>query len=116
MKSLLLIALFTVLGITACKTTSSSEKTATFKVWGNCGKCKKTIEGACAVDGIKEKDWNVDSKLMTVKFDTTKVSLDQIEQLIAKVGYDNEVYFGDDYAYAKLENCCQYERRPFEAK
>lgn len=116
MKSFFLIVLFSIVGFTACKTVSSSEKTATFKVWGNCEKCKKTIEGACAIDGIREKDWNVDSKLMTVKFDTIKVSLDQIEQLIAKVGYDNDAYFGDDYAYAKLESCCQYERRPFEAK
>lgn len=116
MKTFFLIVFISIVGLTACKTASSSEKTATFKVWGNCEKCKKNIEGACTIDGIKEKDWNVDSKLMTVKFDTTKVSLDKIEQLIANVGYDNDAYFGDDYAYAKLESCCQYDRRPFEPK
>lgn len=116
MKSILVIFLFAVLGFTSCKTATTSEKTSSFKVWGNCEKCKKTIEGACAIDGIKEKDWNIESKLFTVKYDTTKISLDEIQQMIAKVGYDNENYFGDDYAYAKLESCCQYERKPFEMK
>ena len=45
--------------------------------------------------------------MMTVKFDTTKISLDAIEQLVAKSGYDNDAYYGDDYAYGKLPACCQ---------
>ena len=53
---------------------------------------------------------------MTVKFDTTKITLDGIQQLIAKSGYDNDGYYGDDYAYGKLQDCCQYERKPFELK
>ncbi len=116
MKSIFAFIIISILGITACNTVSTSEKTVSFKVWGNCEKCKKTIESSCSIDGVKEKEWNVESKLMTVKFDTTKISLDQLEQLIAKSGYDNDAYFGDDYAYAKLESCCQYERRPFESK
>jgi len=116
MKSFFYIICISILALFSCKTTSAPEKTATFKVWGNCEMCKKTIEGSCAIDGVREKDWNIESKLMTVKFDTTKVTLDEIQQSIAKVGYDNEVYFGDDYAYGKLESCCQYERRPFELK
>ena len=89
-------------------------KTETFKVWGNCDKCKKTIENASNIDGVTEKKWDVESKLMTVTFDTTKVKLDQIQHIIAKSGYDNDKYYGDDYAYDKLESCCQYERKPFE--
>ena len=53
-------------------------------------------------------------KLITVKFDTTKVRLNDLQQLISKSGYDNDKYFGDDYAYGKLEDCCQYERKPFD--
>jgi len=99
----------------SCKT-DSVEKTETFKVWGNCDKCKVTIETSVSVDGVLEKDWNVDSKLITVKFDTTKISLNGIQELIAKSGYDNDGYYGDDYAYGKLPECCQYERKPFELK
>ena len=115
MKPLYYIIFFLTFGMYSCKT-SSSEKVETFKVWGNCEKCKKTIESACAVDGVIEKNWDVESTLMTVKFDTTKITLDGIEQLIAKSGYDNNAYYGDDYAYGKLPDCCQYERKPFDLK
>jgi len=115
MKFLFYTIFFLSLGFFSCKT-NSSEKTDTFKVWGNCEKCKVTIEKSVSVDGVVEKDWNMESKLMTVKYDTTKISLNGIQQLIAKAGYDNDGYYGDDYAYAKLPECCQYDRKPFELK
>ena len=103
--------------VVSCKTeTKSATKTESFKVWGNCEKCKKTIEGAVNMDGVVEKNWSPESTLMTVKFDTTKVSIDKIQKAIALAGYDNDKYYGDDYAYGKLEACCQYERKPFELK
>lgn len=115
MKFVLYILFFLSLGLFSCKT-GSPEKTETFKVWGNCEKCEATIEASCAVDGVIEKDWSAESTLMTVKFDTTKISLNGIQELIAKAGYDNDGYYGDDYAYGKLPDCCQYERKPFELK
>lgn len=116
MKKILAL-ICTVLFFIACDNkTNSPFKTETFKVWGNCDKCKTTIEGACVIDGVKEKNWNPESTLMTITFDTTKVDLDAIQKAIAKVGYDNDKYYGDDYAYGKLEACCQYERKPFEIK
>ena len=115
MKLSYLIIITFVLGLLSCNQ-STPVKTVTFKVWGNCEKCKKTIESSVAIKGVNEKDWNIESKLMTVKFDTTIVSLNEVEQLIANAGYDNDLYYGDDYAYAKLESCCQYERKPFDLK
>lgn len=116
MKFLFYIVFVLTLGLFSCNTSSSSEKIETFKVWGNCEKCKVTIENSVKVDGVIEQDWNVESKLMTVKFDSTKISLSGIQQLVAKSGYDNDGFYGDDYAYAKLAACCQYERKPFELK
>ncbi len=114
MKNLCLFFVL-IIGMSSCQS-GKPERTDTFKVWGNCDKCKKTIETAANSDGVIEKNWDVDSKLMTVKFDTTKINISTIEQLIAKAGYDNDLYYGDDYAYGKLEDCCQYERKPFELK
>ncbi|MDF2450093.1 MAG: heavy-metal-associated protein [Bacteroidota bacterium] len=117
MRFLAVIFSVFIFGLFACNSTASSaDKTETFKVWGNCEKCKVTIENSVKVDGVKEQDWNVESKLMTVKFDTTKITLSGIQQLIAKAGYDNDGFYGDDYAYAKLDGCCQYDRKPFEMK
>ena len=84
---------------------------ATFKVWGNCEMCKETIEGSLKVDGIAKADWNVDTKIMSVNFDSTKISVDKIQKNIAMVGYDNVKYKGDDKAYSELPECCQYDRK-----
>lgn len=116
MKIFKYILFFVGLSIISCKT-QTADKTETFKVWGNCEKCKATIEKSLDnTNGVVEKNWDVESTLMTVKFDTTKTSLETIQQAIAKSGYDNDGFFGDDYAYGNLQSCCQYERKPFELK
>jgi len=124
MKAIKLIALVVVLAFASCgskqesstETTAKSETTngvttSTFKVWGNCEMCKETIESSLKVDGIVKADWNVDTKIMTVSYDESKITLDQIQKNIASVGYDNEKYKGDDKAYSELAGCCQYDRK-----
>lgn len=86
-------------------------KTETFKVWGNCGMCKKTIEKALAVDGIKA-DWNKTTKMITVTYDSKKYTIAQIHKMIAAAGYDTELERGNDVAYSKLHECCKYDRKP----
>ena len=102
---------------TETESTSDSVKAASpmatsqFKVWGNCEQCKETIESAVKVEGILKADWNVDTKHMTVTYDESKITLDQIQKKVAAVGYDNDVYKGDDKAYEELPECCKYERK-----
>lgn len=91
--------------------TSAGIATSTFKVWGNCEMCKETVEKSLTLNGIEKSDWNIESKVMTVVYDTSKINLDKIEKAIASVGYDNEEYKGDDKAYSELPECCQYERK-----
>lgn len=124
MKTLKFIAIACIaITITSCGTKTSEENnvvssstvngvsSATFKVWGNCEMCKETIEGSLKVDGIAKADWNVDTKIMSVNFDSTKISLDKIQKNIAMVGYDNDKFKGDDKAYSELPDCCQYDRK-----
>jgi copper chaperone CopZ len=121
--------IFSILGLTlftlnSCSTTETKEKipatetvvengiaTSTFKVWGNCDMCKETIENSLKVEGVQKADWNSDTKLMKISYETSKISLDQIEKNIASVGYDNVKYKGNDDAYSSLHECCQYERK-----
>ncbi|HWY37614.1 MAG TPA: heavy-metal-associated domain-containing protein [Bacteroidia bacterium] len=84
---------------------------SSFKVWGNCETCKETIEGSLKTEGISTADWNTETKIITVAYDSTKINLDDIEKKIAAVGYDNIKYKGNDAAYAKLPECCKYERK-----
>ncbi len=85
-------------------------KSVTFKVSGNCGMCKKTIEGAAKNSGATYANWDADSKIMTVKYASAKSSFEKIQKGIADAGYDNEKYIGSDDAYNKLNECCKYDR------
>lgn len=118
-----IIAICFVLGMLSCKnhesnsTPSNTEiingvMTSTFTVWGNCEMCKETIEGSLKVDGVITSNWNQDTKMISVSYDSSKVSLDEIQKKIAAAGYDNEKYKANDDAYKSLPECCQYARKP----
>lgn len=85
-------------------------KTDKIKVLGNCGMCKKKIESALKVPGISAADWNKTTKVLTVSYDSTKISNQQVQQKVAAVGYDTEKVKATKEAYEKLPECCQYDR------
>lgn len=117
MKKLIQTIVFcTSLILMACGGSKSSTVELSAHVWGNCDKCKATIEKGATMDGVLEANWAEDSKLLKLKLDTTIVNLSTVLQAVAKAGYDNELFYADDYAYNKLPDCCQYDRRPFESK
>jgi hypothetical protein len=88
-------------------------KTESFKVYGECSMCKHRIENALKVEGIKNTNWDEDSKILTVQYILTAdiTGLDKIEQLVAAAGHDNEKYKTADAVYQKLSICCHYERK-----
>src|SRR4051812_39947680 len=98
MKKILLIVISTLSLLSGVFAADATTKTS-FKVYGNCESCKKRIEKAVKVDGVKAAVWNVDTKVMTVAFNPSKITLDQIQQNIAKVGYDTEKFSANDSAY-----------------
>ncbi len=83
-----------------------------FMVYGNCNMCKSTIEKAVDVDGVVKADWNKDTKMMRVSFDSTKTSQQNIEKMISECGYDTEMFRAADEKYNALHECCHYERKP----
>jgi copper chaperone CopZ len=88
-----------------------NHKTETLKVYGNCGMCEKTIEGSLKnIKGIEKADWNKETKMMEVTFDSEVISLKEIKQKIADVGYDTDEVRATDDTYNGLPGCCQYER------
>lgn len=89
----------------------ASTKTETIKVWGNCNLCKARIEKAAKANGVSKASWDKDSKLLTLVYDPSKISSDDIQKKIAAVGHDTEKFKGDDKAYEKLDACCQYDRK-----
>ena len=89
---------------------SFGEKTASVKVYGNCGMCKSRIEKALKIEGVSKADWDSKSKLLNVSFDEEKTSLKEIEKKIAAVGHDTQSIKADDAVYNKLPGCCKYDR------
>ncbi len=84
---------------------------ASFKVTGNCESCKKRIEKAAKTDGVKKASWEESSNILTVIFNPLKITVDQIEQNVAKVGHDTEKYKAEDSIYNSLPDCCHYDRK-----
>jgi copper chaperone CopZ len=110
MRLLSISVLFTMI-LVSCSNEPKTVVQKSAHVYGNCEKCKATIEKAAKIEGVTEVAWNADSKLLTVKLDSLQTNVDDVLKSVAASGYDNEKYHGDDYAYQKLPSCCQYERR-----
>jgi mercuric ion binding protein len=82
-----------------------------FKVYGNCGMCEKTIEKAAKdLKGVKKANWDQKTKMIEVSYDADIISLDEIHQAIADVGYDTEKAKAKDEVYNALHSCCKYDR------
>jgi len=113
-NSKLIIALVIMIAIfTSFQANAQSKKSQTesFKVWGNCGMCEKTIEGSLKISGVSKAEWNKETKMITVTFNSKKITLAQIHKNIASVGYDTELETASDEVYNKLHGCCKYERK-----
>lgn len=104
------MAMTLLLSITFVNAQIKNAKTETAKIYGNCGMCKKTIETAANVNKTAKVDWNVDTKMASITYDTKKTNPDEILKRIALAGYDSDKFLAPDAVYDKLHGCCQYER------
>ncbi|HOZ85708.1 MAG TPA: TonB-dependent receptor [Niabella sp.] len=90
-------------------------KTEQFKVRGSCDMCKERIEATALDHKAKTAIWDTDSQILTISYDSTKVSLSKIKKAIAKSGHDNDEFQAPDDEYKKLPECCRYLRKEEEA-
>ena len=81
-----------------------------FIVYGNCEMCKSTIEKAGNLKKIAVVDWDKNTKIATITYDTSKTNLDEVVKRISLSGYDSENFRAPENAYKNLHGCCQYER------
>ena len=64
-------------------------KTENVKIYGNCGMCKATIEKAGNEKKVANVQWNKDTKMATLTYDSRKTNHDEILKRIALAGYDS---------------------------
>lgn len=90
--------------------TTTTLKTESFRVSGNCEICKARIEKSAKVDGVTRAEWNKDAKVLTVTYDPSLATLDDVQRKIAAAGHDTEKFRADDKVYNSLPGCCHYAR------
>ena len=111
MKSLKFIMIVTIaLSSMACNAQIKNQRTETVKIYGNCGMCESTIEKAGNVKNLTNVDWDKETKMATISYDSLKTSKEGILKRIALVGYDSDTFLAPDDTYSSLPGCCQYER------
>jgi mercuric ion binding protein len=109
MKTLKIVSL---LSLFMCFTAVSfaQSKTESIAVSGNCGMCKSNIEKAAKKAGATTASWNKDTKVLTIKYNSSTTDAGKIQQGVADAGYDTRDVKASDAAYNKLHACCQYDR------
>ncbi len=106
----MLTASVVLLSTSACRSQINNAKTETVKVYGNCGMCETAIEKAANKSKTSKADWNEQTQMATITYDSKKATIDAVLKSIALAGYDNEKFLAPDAAYNKLPGCCKYER------
>jgi copper chaperone CopZ len=91
-------------------TESFAQKSQTLhlQVSGVCDMCKDRIEKAVDVNGVRFANYDVDKQELEISFKTSKISEDEIHQLIADIGHDTGKVKASDEAYNNLHGCCKY--------
>ena len=78
------------------------------KTSAQCGMCKDRIEKVMAYEkGIYESDLNLDDKVLTVRYNLKKTTLEKIRKVLNETGYDADDTKADLKAYEKLPDCCK---------
>lgn len=105
------MAITVLLSCTEINAQIKNAQTESVKIFGNCGMCETTIEKAGNKKKVANVDWNKDTKMATITYDAEKTDQSEILKRIALSGYDNEKFLAPNDVYAKLPECCQYERK-----
>ena len=89
----------------------SRMENASIWVNGNCDMCKATIEeAAMSVDGVVRADWNGETHILSLDFESVSNAVDAVEKAIAAVGYDTKNHKASDSVYQELPGCCKFDR------
>ena len=106
-----ILSLALIMGLSSISLFARSDKTEKFEVAGNCGMCKSRIEKAAnSVEGVSSAEWNKETKMLSVSYNTEKTDSQKIHQAIAKSGHDTKLNKASDEVYDNLPGCCKYER------
>ncbi|MEZ0486186.1 heavy-metal-associated domain-containing protein [Fibrella aquatica] len=84
------------------------DKEVKIKTSAVCGMCKSRIERNLAFEkGVKEATLDVETKVVTIKYNAAKTDVNKLKANITKTGYDADEVTADPKGYEKLPSCCK---------
>ena len=111
MKKLILLSILLIVGCLSIKNQGKSNNLQIDEInipTAQCNMCVANIENALnGIDGILKYKVELDTYRVKVKYNTDQLSLQSIEQLISKAGYQANNLSADVDAYNKLSMCCR---------
>ena len=112
-KSLILAALMVGIIVLASFVVAEKFVEIRIKTSAVCGMCKDRIEQGLAFEkGIKDVSLDLETKMVTVKYNSEKTNPDEIRKLISALGYDADSIPANQKAYDKLPACCKKDAEP----
>jgi membrane fusion protein, copper/silver efflux system len=82
-----------------------------FIVSGNCDLCRVRIEkAALSIEGVKSAGWNMNTHKLSVEYNRNMTEVPAIQEAVAGVGHDTELFRADNVTYEALPECCHYRK------
>lgn len=82
--------------------------TTTIQTSAICGECEERIEGKLNyVKGIVFAELDDETKIITIKYKTKKISLEEVKKAITDIGYDADDMKANATAFKALPSCCK---------
>ena len=80
-----------------------------FKVYGNCPRCKERIEAIVgSMKGVSSAQWDLSTQKISIEYDHTLVTPTQLKAHIASMGHDTDDIKSPDKIYESLPPACKY--------
>ncbi len=78
-----------------------------------CGQCKDRLETNIGYEkGVTNVVLDLETKVLTVEYKTTKTDKEKLKKAVSKIGYDADEVPADPKAYERLPACCKKDAAP----
>ncbi len=105
---LMLISFANLAAQTPTTATASNNTSVQIQTSGECEMCKKTIESEVGkMTGVKKATLDVETKVLTVEYNSKKTNPDKVRKAIAAIGYDADDVKANNRARKELPGCCK---------
>ncbi|HWZ21655.1 MAG TPA: heavy-metal-associated domain-containing protein [Cytophagaceae bacterium] len=105
---IIVLSSFTILMFSCNQPQPKVGKDTSFYVRGNCAMCKERIEKSLTnKKGIIKSSWDVETKNLTVTYDSTKINEGKIQQIVANAGHETKTVVSPQAVHDALPECCK---------